>query len=305
MGGFSGRWSVKACPLTAHCTLETPHRLLHFISMPRTELATGVNLHYELSGPSERETVVFVNGLTMTLASWELLSREFADAYQVLRYDCRGQGESDKPVGPYPPEQHAEDLVGLLDALELKEAHLVGLSNGGLVSMLTAAQLGPKYIKSVTTIDSLLSVDPLLRTILRGWKAALTAGGPGLRFDVATPWVWGHSFLNAHLDEVLAFRELAVASDGDAVGYLIDGAERFESAGDRWQSYAGPSLSVVGEEDLLTPVRYSQEIVKVARQGRLVILEKAGHAAPVERPEAVAKVVRSFLEETVLEQAVR
>ena len=233
-----------------------------------------------------------------------MLEPEFAEVYQTLRYDCRGQGESDKPTGPYSPEQHAEDLVALLDALELQEVHLVGLSNGGLISMLTAARLGVERIKSVTTIDSLLSVDPLLRTTLRGWKAALTAGGPGLRFDVATPWVWGHSFLNAHLDEVLAFRELAVASDSAAVGYLIDGAEGFESARDRWQTYAGPSLAVVGEEDLLTPVRYSQEIVKVAQQGRLVILEQAGHAAPIERPKAVAKVVRAFLEKTVLEKAV-
>jgi len=264
--------------------------------MAKIEIANGVKLHYDLLGSSELETVVFVNGLTMTLASWELLLREFAEDYQVLCYDCRGQGESDKPTGPYPPEQHAEDLAGLLDGLELKEVHLVGLSNGGLVSMLTAARLRAERIKSVTTIDSLLSVDPLLRTILRGWKAALAKGGPGLRFDVATPWVWGHSFLNAHLDDVLAFRELAVTSSADAVGYLIDGAEGFESAGDRWQSYAGPSLTVVGEEDLLTPVRYSQEIVKVAQQGRLVILEKAGHAAPIERPKAVAKVVRSFLE---------
>ena len=255
-------------------------------------------MHYELSGPNGPETAVFVNGLTMTLASWELLLGKFTNAYQVLRYDCRGQGESDKPVGPYSPEQHAEDLVGLLGALELKEVHLVGLSNGGLISMLTAARLGAERVKSVTTIDSLLSIDPLLRTTLRGWKSALTAGGPGLRFDVATPWVWGHSFLNAHLDEVLAFRELAVAADSAAVGYLIDGAEGFEGARDLWQSYKGPSLAVVGEEDLLTPVRYSQEIVKHAQQGRLVVLEKAGHAAPIERPEAVAKVVRSFLSQT-------
>ena len=148
----------------------------------------------------------------------------------------------------------------------------------------------------MTTIDSLLGVDPMLRTVLRSWKAALTAGGSGLRFDVATPWVWGHSFLNEHLDEVLAFRDRAAAAKPETVGYLIDGAEGFDHGGEALKAYNGPLLAMVGEEDLLTPPRYSREIAETARDGRLKVLERAGHAAPIERPAAVAAVLRGFLE---------
>lgn len=262
--------------------------------MPTLNLNTGVDLHYKLRG--EGETVVFVNGLTMDTTSWQALEQHFHD-YATLRYDCRGQGESGKPAGPYPPTQHRDDLIALLDALKVRSFHLVGLSNGGLISMLTAGRLFETgRVKSVTTIDSLLGVDPMLRTVLRSWKAALLAGGSALRFDVATPWVWGHSFLNEHLEEVLAFRERAAAADPEVIGYLIDGAEGFGHAGETLQAYSGPLLAVVGEEDLLTPVRYSREIAETARSGRLVVLERAGHAAPIERPAAVAQVVRDFLE---------
>ena len=267
--------------------------------MPSTKLSTGVDLHYKLreaeANPAA-EILVFVNGLTMDTTSWRPLMEHFPD-YTTLRYDCRGQGESGKPVGPYAPGQHRDDLVALLDALDIQTFHLVGLSNGGLVSMLTAGQLAEtNRVKSVTTIDSLLGVDPLLRTILRSWKAALNAGGSGLRFDVATPWVWGHSFLNEHLDEVLAFRERAAAADPNSIGYLIDGAAGFGHGGEALKAYDGPLLAIVGEEDLLTPPRYSREIAETAQDGRLVVLERAGHAAPVERPAVVAEVLRAFLE---------
>lgn len=263
--------------------------------MPRLKLRTGAELHYELQGNGE--TLVFVNGLTMDSSSWKPLELHF-EAYQTLRYDCRGQGESDKPPGPYSPEQHADDLVALLDGLGLSDVHLVGLSNGGLISMLTAGRLAAtKRINSVVTIDSLLSVDPILKTILLSWKVALVSGGPGLRFDVATPWVWGYRFINEHLEDVLAFRNLAEHADAVAIASLIDGAAEFDSAREQWSRYKGRSLAIVGEDDLLTPPRYSQEIVDYAFDGRLEVLPEAGHAAPIERPAAVAELIKSFYKE--------
>lgn len=261
--------------------------------MPHLSLTTDVELYYELRGAGE--TLVFVNGLTMDTSSWEPLELHFTE-YQTLRYDCRGQGESSKPAGPYEPEQHSDDLVALLEGLELSKVHLVGLSNGGLISMLTAGRLGAERVKSVTTIDSLLSVDPILKTILLSWRAALLSGGPGLRFDVATPWVWGYRFLGKHLEDVLSFRDLAASADALAVGALIDGAAGFATAREAWRDYQGPSLAIVGEDDLLTPPRYSEEIVAYAFDGRFKLLPEAGHAAPLERPEAVAALIIEFLE---------
>lgn len=264
--------------------------------MPKLKLRTDVELHYKLRGRGE--TLVFVNGLTMDTSSWKPLELHFDD-YQTLRYDCRGQGKSDKPAGPYTPEQHSDDLLALLKGLELSQVHLIGLSNGGLISMLTAGRVAAtadtERIKSVTTIDSLLSVDPILKTTLLSWKAALDSGGPGLRFDVATPWVWGYRFLNSHLEDVLGFRDLAASADPAAIASLIDGAAGFDSARELWRRYRGPSLAIVGEDDLLTPPRYSQEIVEHAFDGRLELLLEAGHAAPIERPEVVARLIKKFL----------
>lgn len=270
--------------------------------MPTLDLDTGVALHYLRGGRSggSRPTVVFVNGLTMDTRSWEPLEARLGARYPTLRYDCRGQGLSGAPAGPYRPEQHAADLAALLDALALDPIHLVGLSNGGLVAMLlagSAASSSPTRVRSLTAIDSLARVDAQLRVILRSWKASLVAGGSALRFDVATPWVWGHAYLEDHLDDVLAFRDLAAAAEPAVIGRLIDGVLDFGDARASLAAYSGPLLALVGEDDLLTPPRYSREIVAWAQRGRLVVLEGAGHASPVERPDEVARVVRGFLEE--------
>ena len=266
--------------------------------MPRFRVADEVELYYQKGGVDAEEAVVFVNGLTMDTTAWEGVERRFADAYTTLRYDCRGQGESDKPEGPYMPHQHAADLKTLLDGLSLARVHLVGLSNGGLISILLASNLAntePERVRSVTTVDSFVRVDPMLKIILKSWRAALHAGGAGLRFDVATPWVWGHSFLKEHADELAPYREAAAEADPAVISYLIDGLLDFGDARKSLRAYEGPLLAAVGQEDLLTPLRYSHEIVEWARRGLLVTLERAGHAAPVERPEAVARVVRGFI----------
>ncbi|HEX7022590.1 MAG TPA: alpha/beta fold hydrolase [Trueperaceae bacterium] len=265
--------------------------------MPRLEVAPGVRLHYTRGGVDGAEAVVFVNGLTMDTTAWRPVAQQLGERLATVRYDCRGQGESDKPPGPYTPGRHAADLRALLDGLELERVHLVGLSNGGLIAMLAAGELAEQAgrILSVSVLDSFARVDPMQRWVLASWKSALESGGSGVRFDVATPWVWGHSFLEEHGEELLALREVAAMADPVAVGALIDGLALFSDARRSLRAYDGPLLAAVGKEDLLTPLRYSHEIVEWARHGMLVTVDGAGHAAPIEQPDAVARLLRGFI----------
>lgn len=264
--------------------------------MPRARLAKGLELHYVRGGAkgAGAAPIVFVNGLTMDTTAWRPVAERLGSRHPTLRYDARGQGESDKPAGPYAPEQHREDLLALLEVLELPSVHLVGLSNGGLVALLAAAA-APERVLSLSMVDSFARVDAMLRTVLASWRQALEAGGAALRFDVATPWVWGQAFLAAHLGEVLAFRELAARAEPQVIRDLIDGLSSLDDARPALRRYPGPLLALVGEDDVLTPPRYSREIVEAAGRGEVVLLPEAGHAAPLERPAAVATALERFL----------
>jgi 3-oxoadipate enol-lactonase len=262
----------------------------------RYALPTGVSL-YAVGGGQGRggPPVVFVNGLTMDTGAWGPVAERLGARFSVWRYDCRGQGRSAKPEGPYRPEQHRDDLLALLDALGLEHVHLVGLSNGGLVAQLAAAR-APSRVASLAVVDSFARLDAVLSLILHGWLGALQAGGPGLRFDVATPWVWGQAFLAANLNEVLAFREVAEQAEPHAVEGLIAGLATFADGPALLGDYAGPLLAIVGEDDVLTPPRYSREVIAAAGRGECVVLPGVGHAAPVEAPDAVAAALLPLLE---------
>jgi len=258
----------------------------------------GVQLRVVLSGASGGVPVVLVNGIFMNTATWAGLEAELAPHHRVLRFDARGQGESSKPRGPYTVAQHTDDLEALIGALGLDRVHLVGLSNGALAALELAGRR-PELLSSLVIMDGFGRVDALMRAVLRSWRAALALGGTGGRFDVATPWVWGHSFLEDSEDWLLGLREEAAAADPRPVLALVEGALAYGEEGRECVSalrrYRGPLLTLVGAEDVLSPPRYSLEMLEAAGRGRLAIIPRAGHAAPIERPGAVAAELDAFL----------
>ena len=103
--------------------------------MPKIQ-ANGIQLYYEQHGwDKDAEVLVLSNGVLMSTASWTMQAPVLAKHYRVLLYDCRGMWQSDHTVGPYSMEQHADDLAALLDALEIKQAHIAGISYGGEISL--------------------------------------------------------------------------------------------------------------------------------------------------------------------------
>ena len=142
-----------------------------------------IDLHYKRGGEEGAETLVFINGLTMDTTAWRDAAHLLEDSYRTVRYDCRGQGESEKPEGPYTPQQHKEDLLELLEALELGEVHLVGLSNGGIIASLVAAELGAARVKTLTLVDSFSQMDAVMQEHLARLESLYRGGRlrPALR----------------------------------------------------------------------------------------------------------------------------
>lgn len=93
----------------------------------------GVGLAYERRGPSDAETVVFVEGLGYGRWMWHFQQDALAE-YDRILWDNRGTGDSDEPAGPYTVEQMAGDLGAVLDAAGVESAHVVGASMGGMVA---------------------------------------------------------------------------------------------------------------------------------------------------------------------------
>lgn len=108
--------------------------------MPTVDV-NGVNLHYEEEGRGT--PVVFVHEFAGDCRSWEAQMRFFNRRYRCIAYNARGYPPSDVPEEPtaYSQEIHMEDLRGLLDALGIDSAHIVGFSMGGSCAL----QFGVTY----------------------------------------------------------------------------------------------------------------------------------------------------------------
>ena len=94
--------------------------------------ANGITISYEIAGSGL--PLVLIAGLGYNRWMWHKMVPELAENFQVISYDNRGVGESDKPAGPYTAQLLAEDLAGLLQALGIEQTAVFGHSMGGFVA---------------------------------------------------------------------------------------------------------------------------------------------------------------------------
>ena len=129
----------------------------------------GIRLHY-LDHSGTGPTLVLAPGLTANAHSFDGLMRAgLGDVAQVLALDLRGRGESDAPPTGYAMEDHARDVIGLLDALELERVVMGGHSFGGLLTYWLAAHY-PARVERCIVLDAPAVVDP---TVMEQIKPSL------------------------------------------------------------------------------------------------------------------------------------
>ncbi|HEY5731303.1 MAG TPA: alpha/beta hydrolase, partial [Anaerolineales bacterium] len=148
----------------------------------------GVNIYYEIHGPEDAPVLVLNNGVIMNAAtSWVYQTKTLSKHYRLLQYDCRGQGGSDHPESPYSMKGHADDLSELLDALNIEEAHVAGISYGGEVAQAFALKY-PNKVRSLILMDTVSEVSQELRMVVQSWVDALNTGSALAFFNATVPW---------------------------------------------------------------------------------------------------------------------
>jgi len=256
--------------------------------------ANGIDIYCEWHGPAGAPVLVLNNGILMNAAaSWAPQTAAFAASYRVLQYDCRGQGQTDHPAGPYSMDQHADDLAALLDVLGVRRAHLLGISYGGEVSQAFALRHRER-VRSLALADTVSEVGPELRLIVEGWKAAALSGDADLFFLVTAPWNFSPAFIERHAAVIAAARERYRTLDLPAVARLCD-AFLDVNFTPRLRQLDVPACIIVGDQDFLKGPRYAQILHDAISGSRLHLLAGAGHAASWEAAGEFNRLVLSFL----------
>lgn len=256
--------------------------------------ASSVNLSYKITGSGPRK-VVFINGLTMSLEGWYNQVPEFSKKYTVLTYDCRGQGSSDKPDSNYSQKTHADDLYKLLNNTGFDNTSIIGLSNGGMIALHLALKY-PKLLDTLVLVDTCSHIDRQLELIIDSWIKASRIGGNQLRFDVSLPLIFSDNFLQNNMDLIKTIRESSIKINSPKALINLALASKVHDIRTELSSINVPTLIVVGDEDILIPIKYSIYLHDNIQNSDMVIIENCGHVPPIEQPQRFNEIAINFLE---------
>jgi len=257
--------------------------------------ANNCRFYYELDGPADADVLVLSNGILMSTASWGYQLPAFARRYRVLRYDCRGQWQSEHPAGPYTMEGHADDLACLLDALGIGSAHIAGISYGAEISMIFARKY-PERTRSLILSSAVSEIQPALKGIAEMWLAAAERRDPELFFAATYPYNFSQRWIAANGPALAGARDRYKLLDFDAVVELCRAFLGLNITSELHHIKA-PTLLMVGEEDNLKPRAYADIIAREIPHAAYAIIRAAGHALCWEAPLAFNSLVLGFLEQ--------
>jgi rifampin ADP-ribosylating transferase len=250
-------------------------------------LSDGVRLVVQEQGDGVPVLLLHPWGETRT--TFDRVVGLLPDGLRVLVPDQRGVGESDKPSHGYRLQDAASDVVGLLDALDLRAAWVVGASSGGYVAQQVAVSHPDRLLGLVLvgTPRSLFGMDPV-GAILENFHDPVTAADLAvLNGRLALPDTVPADFLDAQDAAALTIpRHVWLA------GYrgLFEATPPTESG-----TIVAPTLVIRGADDVLLDPSQAAELAGSIPGSRLVTYERTGHFVHWERPDWLARDLAEFV----------
>ena len=216
----------------------------------------GINLWHRISG--EGEPVAQIHGAGFGHFNFDPATPELSKHFQVIDYDMRGYGQSDRPLQDYDMEVWADDLAGLLDALELDEAHIHGTSMGGMIAIAFAGKY-PKRTTSVVINCAAAKLGVSGRLIFKNWMdiARMDPDGPGSRLlaELITWQALSKRFLEEQDAEELTDLIQQILRDSNRIEVFTAACQAMcDMDLTSWlPKITSPALVLGGDEDLMTP----------------------------------------------------
>jgi len=254
----------------------------------------GIQIHYEIEG-SNGPWVTLSHSLACNLRMWDEQAELLRRNYRVLRFDTRGHGGSEAPVGAYTLDRLAEDLKELLDSLGIQQTHFVGLSMGGMIGM-TFVLNYPGVLRTLVLCDTSSRIPAEAQTVWDGRiRTAQEQGMEPLVEPTLQRW-FTEPFRNLRPDMMKRVGEMIRSTP--VAGYVgcCHAIPRINLT-DRLSVVETPTLIIVGDQDAGTPVSMSEAIHDAIPDSDLVVIRNASHLSNLEQTEDFNSILDRFLAE--------
>ena len=257
----------------------------------------NLTIHLEIQGnENAKETLVFLNGLSQSTISWVLTTPYFKANYKIILIDFIFQGQSDKTGDWRSFDQHANDVLSVLNFLKSEKVMVVGLSYGSLVAQHMAVNY-PDRITKLILISTFAHKTPYFEAIELSWWRALEFGGYSLMLDIMLPSVLSENYFTNPLIPIDLMKQARQESNDDkqALFKLMRATKEREDYRLKLAVIAIPTIVIQGEKDLLFPVHMAKEVSDAIPKSKLVVIPNAGHTLNLEAVPQMSKVILDFI----------
>ena len=265
----------------------------------------GLNVHYKTYGTGE-PVFILLHGFGASLFSWHEVTTPLAEYGTVIAYDRPAFGLTERPLewkgeSPYSQDSQVELVIGLMDALGIEKATLVGNSAGGTVSMLTALKY-PERIESLILVDPAVYagggapawIRPLLGTPQMRHVGPLIARqiqAQGVEF-IKTAWHDPSKIPQATFD---GYQKPLQVEDWDKALWELTLSSRESGLAERVNEFNLPILVITGDDDRIVPTEQSLRLAAEIPNADLVVIPQCGHLPHEECPDEFMQAVQDFL----------
>jgi len=252
----------------------------------------GITLDYQLGGSGR--LIAFAHSLGMSGAIFDFIRPELEPHGQVLTWDARGHGNSQRPATGWSVQDLATDLRALIESLGQDQAVIAGLSMGGNTAIAYAAAYPDK-------VDGLILADTTAwygEGAVEAWeqravKAETKGLDPVIPFNL--PRWFSDGYPEAQPQELRRISDILTTGDASSYAVACRALGSFDGR-DGLERISCPTLVMVGAEDPATPPAMAEYLHQNIRNSELHVLEGLRHMTPVEAPRQVGGLIAGFLE---------
>ena len=253
----------------------------------------GIKIFYEISGKGP--PLILINGLSADVRQWEPLVGNLEDSFEILRYDMRCAGKSDKPQAPFSIQDLSEEVLALLKHVNINKINMLGFSMGGMI----VQDFTLKYPKMVDKLILLATAPSIKRPYPPSSYAKSLLYVTEFSEEILVKLffsIFGPKYRKKVLPEDYVRMKLEDENAQPLEAYLnqLQALDQFDCV-EEVDKISRPTLIATGDHDKLVSPENSQWLNQKIQGSKLHYFKGVGHMVPLECPQELSNLLKSFL----------